>query len=760
MSSVHPGWRRSSSTSTAPTTCSTPGSPTPSGTCRSTEPSTSRRRRRSSEPSACSRTPVAPVSSSSAAWWTTVRRTTSDDGACATRTSTRSSSAGTAPVAQRFYEASPADPMGVELKRVFTEEERRLVRVVDEIVGAAAAAATDATGLGKAFSDALLNELDRSRDGAMRDVVATIQAEQFAVIRAASDRVIVVEGGPGTGKTVVGLHRAAWLAFNHEALRRTGVLVVAPSTTFLTYVAGVLPSLDVTDVDQVEVQRLYAGEADVRGEDDDTAGSRGAPAMATVLANARSSSGSGGATTTSCSTSGAIASRCRRRRPGDRSTTSAPATCRTTTAARSSGPASPRWPSEQHREDAARRRADRCGPTRPRSGGSPPSPTRSTGCGRPSRPRSCCAACYGTQTWLVARHGGLLTADERAAPLPPDGRSPWPRSPGRRPTSFCLDEVAALLNRDVVTYGHLVVDEAQDLSPMQAPRPGPPVPVAGPSPCWATWPRPPARGCGTTGPTSPSTSRRPATEVHTLTHRLPGTGPGARAGRRAARRSPASASAAAVHPAGLPATPVITSTEPDRLDDTVGCRASTTRLGEGLQHRRSGRRPVVRPLAAALAAAGDSPAATAGAATSPPADPRAAHAAARGWSSTRSCSSSRPTSPREVAAPAPRALRRHDPVHPGARGRAHRGAARWVPRPDRQDAPADPESSRSSRPSEVAVPRPGARRGQLASSSQRNEPSLRRTDLLRSTASSTPGRGDVCSWSSCSADARHDGGPT
>ena len=95
----------------------------------------------------------------------------------------------------------------------------------------------------------------------MRDVVATIQREQFAIIRHPLERTVIVQGGPGTGKTVVGLHRAAWLAFNHPELRAQGVLVVAPSTTFLTYVSGVLPSLDVTDVDQVEIQALYAGEA-------------------------------------------------------------------------------------------------------------------------------------------------------------------------------------------------------------------------------------------------------------------------------------------------------------------------------------------------------------------------------------------------------------------------------------------------------------------------------------------------------------------
>ena len=159
------------------------------------------------------------------------------------------------------------------------------MRVIDEIVASSAGDASD-PGVGSAFSDALLEELDRSRDGAMRDVVATIQSEQFRIIRAPLDRMVVVQGGPGTGKTVVGLHRAAWLAFNHEELRRAGVLCRS-STTFLTYVSGVLPSLDVTDVDQVELQRLYAGEAEaVSAEETDTARIKGTAAMASVLARA------------------------------------------------------------------------------------------------------------------------------------------------------------------------------------------------------------------------------------------------------------------------------------------------------------------------------------------------------------------------------------------------------------------------------------------------------------------------------------------
>src|SRR6266550_1049959 len=132
-----------------------------------------------------------------------------------------------APAAQVFYEASPQEPRGVDLKRVFVEEDRRLRAIMDEIVGSQAAAAAGASESGAAeVSDALLRELERSRDGAMREVVATIQREQFRIIRAERECILIVQGGPGTGKSVVGLHRAAWLAFNHEDLRRRGLLVV------------------------------------------------------------------------------------------------------------------------------------------------------------------------------------------------------------------------------------------------------------------------------------------------------------------------------------------------------------------------------------------------------------------------------------------------------------------------------------------------------------------------------------------------------
>jgi DNA helicase IV len=108
-------------------------------------------------------------------------------------------------------------------------------------------------------ADPLLAEIERARSGEMRDIVATIQAEQDAVIRAPLERLLIVQGGPGTGKTAVGLHRAALLLYDHrEVLERDGVLVVGPNRRFLRYIAQVLPSLGETAVVQATVAALGA----------------------------------------------------------------------------------------------------------------------------------------------------------------------------------------------------------------------------------------------------------------------------------------------------------------------------------------------------------------------------------------------------------------------------------------------------------------------------------------------------------------------
>ena len=117
--------------------------------------------------------------------------------------------------------------------------------------------------------DPVLAEIGAARSGAMREIVATIQAEQDIVIRAPIDQALIVQGGPGTGKTAVALHRAAYLLFEHRRrLARDGVLVVGPNRAFLDYIANVLPSLGERSVRQCTALDLCIPKVELTGVDD------------------------------------------------------------------------------------------------------------------------------------------------------------------------------------------------------------------------------------------------------------------------------------------------------------------------------------------------------------------------------------------------------------------------------------------------------------------------------------------------------------
>jgi DNA helicase IV len=169
-----------------------------------------------------------------------------------------------APVAAPYYQATLAEPQGLSRRRQFVADGPNLLSMADDwFVGAAAAAHGDLRVRGR---DALLAELDRRRTGEMLDIVATIQVEQDAIIRAPLAGIIAVQGGPGTGKTAVGLHRAAFLLYGNDALARSGVLVLGPNRTFLKYIAMVLPSLGEEAVVQTTLADLVP-EVRVRAED-------------------------------------------------------------------------------------------------------------------------------------------------------------------------------------------------------------------------------------------------------------------------------------------------------------------------------------------------------------------------------------------------------------------------------------------------------------------------------------------------------------
>jgi len=146
-----------------------------------------------------------------------------------------------APVAEAFYRATGANPMGLVRRRHFATRGRTIVGLDDELFGEAVTALDSGRVQGEG---ALINALESARTGKLSDIVATIQGEQDEVIRASLPGVLVVQGGPGTGKTVVALHRAAYLLYTYRfPLEGQGVLVVGPNRLFLSYIEQVLPSL-------------------------------------------------------------------------------------------------------------------------------------------------------------------------------------------------------------------------------------------------------------------------------------------------------------------------------------------------------------------------------------------------------------------------------------------------------------------------------------------------------------------------------------
>jgi DNA helicase IV len=160
-----------------------------------------------------------------------------------------------APVAEPFYRATALDPMGVLRRRhLITRHGREVVSLDDEVFDPDAVEAAGLTVLGEG---ALLAALERHRTGRMADIVATIQAEQDAAVRADLPGVVIVAGGPGTGKTAVALHRAAYLLYTYRRrLGSQGVLLVGPSPVFLRYIEQVLPSLGEHEVQLATVRGL------------------------------------------------------------------------------------------------------------------------------------------------------------------------------------------------------------------------------------------------------------------------------------------------------------------------------------------------------------------------------------------------------------------------------------------------------------------------------------------------------------------------
>jgi DNA helicase IV len=191
-----------------------------------------------------------------------------------------------APAARPFYTATAARPEGVRRRRHIRTRSRTVLGVEDEVLDLDCAEQTS-TRTGLTSEAALMAALAESRTGQMSDIVATIQAEQDRIIRAKPQGVLVVQGGPGTGKTAVALHRAAYLLYTHRRqLAKRGVLIVGPNATFLRYIEHVLPSLGETSVLLCTLAQLHPGLHARRVETEETAAVKGRLEMAKVVAAA------------------------------------------------------------------------------------------------------------------------------------------------------------------------------------------------------------------------------------------------------------------------------------------------------------------------------------------------------------------------------------------------------------------------------------------------------------------------------------------
>ncbi len=368
-----------------------------------------------------------------------------------------------AEVATPFYRATAADPLHLRRRRRFLVTGARVDDLFDEVFDDDESMHAAHHG---GIPDPLLAELERSRTGAMRDIVATIAAEQDVVIRAELGTCLVVQGGPGTGKTAVGLHRAAFLLYEHrEHLDRAGVLVIGPNPVFLRYIAQVLPSLGEAATRQTTMERLVAGTAlRVRAFD--------APARARLLGDARMaevlaracrqrlrlpeadielSTSWGSVSVAAADVADAVSEILARDVPFSTGRTALRGRLQRLAVAcflaRRDDPAA-----AEAFESALRASADftaavgRVWPSL-----SPPALVKRVLTGRATLARAAADLLDPDEQALVRRKGGHRLDDE-----------PWTVA-----ELVLVDEAEALINGVPRTYGHIVVDEAQDLSAME-----------------------------------------------------------------------------------------------------------------------------------------------------------------------------------------------------------------------------------------------------------------------------------------------------
>jgi DNA helicase IV len=366
--------------------------------------------------------------------------------------------------AEPFYRATVEDRMGLSLRRRFETNGRVLLDMVDEVFDARL------LDLGVAFpqgvDDLLLVELERSRTPEMRDIAATIKREQYELITRPLEELLVVQGAPGTGKTAVGLHRAAWLLFNREdVLRQQGVLVVGPNRAFMQYVSQVLPSLGETSVDQSDIDHLVPGVRARALDEPPVQRIKADPRMAELLARALAArirpptedieatfnyltftipAGSVAGAVEVAQTSGLPFLDARQRfieRFAELYFSSYATATRSRAQLRMSGDTQ----RDIQRERDFQNALDRIWPT--------------------LSAKQFVHELLSGPNRLAAVAGDLLTAEEQRLLLGPPG--PLEQATWTGSDLPLLDEAEALLRGTAETYGHVIVDEAQDLTPMQ-----------------------------------------------------------------------------------------------------------------------------------------------------------------------------------------------------------------------------------------------------------------------------------------------------
>ncbi|MGQ5636556.1 MULTISPECIES: HelD family protein [unclassified Streptomyces] len=364
-----------------------------------------------------------------------------------------------APVSRAFYQASARDPRGVEVRRRFgwapggTGDSADLTGLEDEHLGRGESRT----------SDIVAREIERPRVGPMRDIAATIQPEQDDLVRAALTDSVCVQGAPGTGKTAVGLHRAAYLLYTHpKRLQRAGLLILGPNRTFLRYIAEVLPALGETGVRQSTLLEEIARHPATGGDSPAAAMVKHDARMAEVLRRALYAR-----VTTDGVTDLAVPDGSYRWRVSAAELAGIVAEVRAEEPPYAVG-------RERVRTRVVRRLRERA---ERRAGVLPTAWVRRVERARPLteqldrvwpkvRPEEVLARLLTDAGELARSADGLLDPDEQAALL-------WPRAPRSYKSArwspadlVLLDELSGLIEHPE-GYGHIVVDEAQDLSPME-----------------------------------------------------------------------------------------------------------------------------------------------------------------------------------------------------------------------------------------------------------------------------------------------------